>query len=113
MLGTQDAIARMKGKGGSIVNMASIEGLLGEAALPAYNAAKGGVRIFSRSVAIHCARCGYHIRVNNICPGFGETQRVSGALAPLGRHDVETFSPKRMCLSDLGEHETDEEGKEG
>src|SRR3546814_7262937 len=42
MLGTQAAIARMKGKGGSIVNMASIEGLLGEAALPAYHAAKGG-----------------------------------------------------------------------
>src|SRR3546814_3761778 len=62
MLGTQAAIARMKGKGGSIVNMASIEGLLGEAALPAYNAAKGGVRIFSRSVAIHCARSGYNIR---------------------------------------------------
>src|SRR3546814_13992060 len=96
MLGTQDAIARMKGKGGSIVNMASIEGLLGEAALPAYNAAKGGVRIFSRSVAIHCARSGYNIRVNNICPGFAETQMVSGALATLAPNDAQALDRKSV-----------------
>src|SRR3546814_17608667 len=93
MLGTQDAIARMKGKGGSIVNMASIEGLLGEAALPAYNAAKGGVRIFSRSVAIHCARSGYNIRVNNICPGFAETQMVRSKERRVGKESVS------MCRS--------------
>src|SRR3546814_5435828 len=72
--------------------MASIEGTLGEAALPAYNAAKGGVRIFSRSVAIHCARSGYNIRVNNICPGFAETQMVSGALATLAPNDAQARS---------------------
>lgn len=82
--GTQAAIARMKTqRAGSIVNIASIEGLLGEAGLPAYNASKGGVRLFSRSSAIHCARSGYGIRVNSVCPGFAETQMVSGALAAL------------------------------
>src|SRR3546814_15137937 len=77
--------------------MASIEGLRGEAALPAYNAAKGGVRIFSRSVAIHCARSGYNIRVNNICPGFAETQMVSGALATLAPNDAQAFAEKTLA----------------
>ena len=59
MLGTRKAVARMKGQGGAIVNMASIEGLIGEPLALAYNAAKGGVRLFSKSAAIHCARAGY------------------------------------------------------
>ncbi len=41
-LGTQKAIAAMKAQGGSIVNIASIEGIIGESALAAYNASKGG-----------------------------------------------------------------------
>lgn len=102
MLGTQAAIARMKGKGGSIVNMASIEGLLGEAALPAYNAAKGGVRIFSRSAAIHCARSGYNIRINNVCPGFAETQMVSGALATLKPEQAQSFAEKTLARIPMG-----------
>lgn len=102
MLGTQAAIARMKGKGGAIVNIASIEGMLGEAALPAYNAAKGGVRIFSRSAAIHCARSGYNIRVNNVCPGFAETQMVSGALATLTPADAQTFAEKTLARIPMG-----------
>ncbi|MEQ6328904.1 glucose 1-dehydrogenase [Pseudomonas chengduensis] len=80
-LGTQQAIARMKARGGSIVNVASIEGLIGEPLVPAYNASKGGVRLFTRSVAAHCARQGYAIRVNALCPGYVETPMVQGALA--------------------------------
>lgn len=102
MLGTQAAISRMKGKGGSIVNIASIEGMLGEPALPAYNAAKGGVRIFSRSAAIHCARSGYNIRVNNVCPGFAETQMVSGALATLSPTDAQLFAEKTLARIPMG-----------
>ncbi|HET8883819.1 MAG TPA: glucose 1-dehydrogenase [Solimonas sp.] len=102
MLGTQAAIARMKGRGGSIVNIASIEGMLGEAALPAYNAAKGGVRIFSRSAAIHCARSGYNIRVNNVCPGFAETQMVSGALATLKPEEAQVFAEKTLARIPMG-----------
>lgn len=103
MLGTQSAIARMKlSGGGSIVNIASIEGMLGEAALPAYNASKGGVRIFSRSAAIHCARAGYGIRVNNVCPGFAETQMVSGALAALTPEVAQEFAVKTLARIPMG-----------
>lgn len=83
-LGTRQAIEHMrKHGGGSIVNIASIEGFLGEPAVPAYNASKGGVRIFSKSVAIHCARSGIGIRVNCVCPGFIDTPMVRGALASM------------------------------
>lgn len=73
-LGSQCAVKHMKlHGGGSIINLASIEGLIGASILPAYNASKGGVRMLTRSVAIHCATAGYGIRVNCICPGFIET----------------------------------------
>ncbi|MGH8457256.1 MAG: glucose 1-dehydrogenase [Stenotrophobium sp.] len=101
-LGTQAAIARMKGKGGSIVNIASIEGLVGEALIPAYNASKGGVRIFSRSAAIHCARSGYGIRINNVCPGFAETQMVSGALATMKPEQAQAFAAQTLGRIPLG-----------
>lgn len=80
-LGTQLAIGRMRARGGSIINVASIEGLIGEPLVPAYNASKGGVRLFTRSVAAHCARRGYAIRINALCPGYVETPMVQGALA--------------------------------
>jgi 3alpha(or 20beta)-hydroxysteroid dehydrogenase len=63
-LGTKIGVERMKGRGGSIVNVASIEGMIGDPALPAYNASKGAVRILTKSTAILCARSGYNIRVN-------------------------------------------------
>ena len=68
-LGTKAAIGRMKGRGGSIVHIASVEGMVGDSHLPAYNASKGAVRMFTRSAAIHCARSGYGIRVNTVSPG--------------------------------------------
>ena len=40
-LGMKIGVERMKGRGGSIVNVASIEGMIGDPALPAYNASKG------------------------------------------------------------------------
>ncbi|MDB5971300.1 MAG: family oxidoreductase [Hydrocarboniphaga sp.] len=102
-LGTQAAIARMKHSGGgAIVNIASIEGLIGEAGLPAYNASKGGVRLFSKSTAIHCARSGYGIRVNSVCPGFAETQMVSGALAALAPETAQMFAQKTLARIPMG-----------
>lgn len=83
-LGTKIAVERLKPRGGAIVNVASIEGLIGDPALPAYNASKGAVRIFTKSTAILCARSGYNIRVNSVCPGFVETKLVSDALTALG-----------------------------
>lgn len=81
-MGTQRAIAAMKETGGgSIINLSSIEGLIGDANLAAYNASKGGVRIFTKSAALHCAKAGYNIRVNSVHPGYIWTPMVETYLA--------------------------------
>ncbi|HEX4077550.1 MAG TPA: glucose 1-dehydrogenase [Rhizomicrobium sp.] len=74
MLGHKHAIRTMRpggaaGKGGSIVNLSSVAGLLGTAGITTYSAAKGAVRIYTKSAAIECAQAGYGIRVNSLHPG--------------------------------------------
>jgi len=59
------------GERGSIVALASIEGLEGTAGGSAYNASKGGVVLLTKNVAIDYGAKG--IRANAICPGFVET----------------------------------------
>jgi NAD(P)-dependent dehydrogenase (short-subunit alcohol dehydrogenase family) len=71
----QDPIA---GERGSIVNVASIEGLEGTAGGSAYNASKGGVVLLTKNLAIDYGRRG--IRANAICPGFIETPMFESVL---------------------------------
>lgn len=87
-LGTRAAIRMMKPqKSGSIINISSIEGIIGEPVVAAYNASKGGVRIFTKSAALHCAHSGYGIRVNSVHPGFIATDMVKGAAGTLDDPD--------------------------
>jgi meso-butanediol dehydrogenase/(S,S)-butanediol dehydrogenase/diacetyl reductase len=77
--GCRAAIPRLRESGGgAIVNTASISGLFGDYGLAAYNAAKGAVMNFTRSVAIDHAREG--IRVNAVCPGPIETALTAGMI---------------------------------
>jgi NAD(P)-dependent dehydrogenase (short-subunit alcohol dehydrogenase family) len=59
-------------KGGSIVNIASVNGLIGLQAIHAYSAAKGGVIALTRSMAV--AHGKDNIRINCICPGTIQTE---------------------------------------
>ncbi len=68
-MGSQKAIMLMRDHGGSIINISSVYGLVGGAGA-AYNASKGGVRLLSKSLAVHCGTAGYNIRVNSVHPGF-------------------------------------------
>jgi 3(or 17)beta-hydroxysteroid dehydrogenase len=81
-LGCKHAIRVMKERGGgSIVNMSSVAGLVGAANLAAYSASKGGVRLLTKSVALHCARKGYNIRCNSVHPSFVETPMLQSMIA--------------------------------
>jgi len=67
-LGCKYAVAAMrKSGGGSIVNLSSVAGLVGMATCAAYGAAKGGVRLLSKTVAMEGAPDG--IRCNSVHPG--------------------------------------------
>lgn len=83
-LGCKAALPFMtKGGGGSIINMASIGGIKGISAIPAYAGAKGGIISMTRSIAIHCQEQGYKIRCNSIAPGGIETPMTAQAVAEL------------------------------
>jgi len=104
-LGTKYAIGAMKKSGGgSIINMSSIEGMVGDRRLAAYDASKGGVRILTKSAALHCAKAGYNIRVNSLHPGFIDTPMVTGFVKAQGdaaaaRKELEQLHP----IGHLGE----------
>jgi 3(or 17)beta-hydroxysteroid dehydrogenase len=81
-LGCKHAVRVMKDRGGgSIVNLSSIAGIVGYGGLAAYSASKGGVRLLTKSVALHCARKGYHIRCNSVHPSFVETPMLEAMIA--------------------------------
>lgn len=95
--GTKYAMIAMKEHGGSIINMCSIEGLIGEPMLAAYNASKGGVRLFSKSAALYAAKQGYNVRVNTVHPGYIHTPLVD--VAP----DVVEHEERLTPMGHLGE----------
>ena len=81
-LGCKHGVAALKGgTGGAIVNVASTLGAKAGAIFTAYSASKGGVRMLSKAVALHCAEQGYDIRVNAILPGAIHTEMVDGYIA--------------------------------
>ena len=101
-LGTREVIKVMKTGGGSIINISSIEGIIGEPTLAAYNASKGGVRIFTKWVALHCAAEGYPIRVNSVHPGFIATAMVTDAVASMSEGEGEAFQERIMANIPMG-----------
>ncbi len=78
-LGCKVAIPHLEATRGNVVNVASISGIGGDYLMSAYNASKGAVVNFTRSLAMECAEIG--VRVNAVCPGVIETPLAAGALA--------------------------------
>ena len=79
-LGTRAAIPAMRqGGGGSIINTASVMGLVGSPTSPAYSAAKGAITLFTKSAALQYAR--ENIRINSVHPGYADTPLTDGRFA--------------------------------
>ena len=89
-LGTKHAIPLItKSGGGSIINISSVAGLIGAGGLAGYCATKGGVRLFTKAVAIECAAGGTNIRVNSVHPGIIDTDIWGKEIAGLAQAQPE------------------------
>jgi NAD(P)-dependent dehydrogenase (short-subunit alcohol dehydrogenase family) len=99
-LGMKHAVPAMRARGGgSIVNLSSISGFVGQARIHmSYNASKGAVRIMTKSAAVQLGPD--KIRVNSVHPGWMPPMRTSGATAdPALRAEM----MKRIPLGRSGE----------
>lgn len=93
-LGTKYALPEMlKAGGGSIVNISSIMGFVGGVGHPAYNASKGAVRIFTKSMAVKYGPQG--IRVTSVHPGYMPPMRASRNSDPAIRQELIDQTPLR------------------
>jgi NAD(P)-dependent dehydrogenase (short-subunit alcohol dehydrogenase family) len=107
-LGVKHAIPAMRNSGsGSIINMSSVAGLKGAASLSAYNATKGGVRLFTKGVALECAEARWPIRVNSVHPGIIDTPiwtKVNPELFSEGENavDVEAMAEQGVPTGEVG-----------
>jgi NAD(P)-dependent dehydrogenase (short-subunit alcohol dehydrogenase family) len=86
---------------GSIVTLASIEGLEGTAGGSAYNASKGGVVLLTKNLAIDYG--GQGIRANAICPGFIETPMMSAVFDMPGLDEVRSSFREAHMLRRFGQ----------
>ena len=106
-LGTKYGIEAMKKSGGgSIINMSSMAGIIGGPGFETYSASKGGVRIFTKSAALHCAQAGYDIRVNSVHPGWIGTAMAEKVGQLFGEGDVEAgrkFLDSSQPIGHIGE----------
>lgn len=98
-LGTKHAIAAMKKKGGSIINLSSVAGMVGLANLGAYNASKGAVRLFTKAAALECAQASGRIRVNSIHPGGVWTSMLEQLI---GKHGDEAADAAAVAMHPVG-----------
>jgi 3-oxoacyl-[acyl-carrier protein] reductase len=86
--------------GGAIINMASTNGLVGEAGLVAYNASKFGVVGLTMTAAIELAP--YNIRVNAVAPGMIRT-RLSQAVLDADPELAKAYVRDKIPMARFGE----------
>lgn len=95
--------AMIAARSGSIITIASIEGLVGTEGGSAYNASKGGVVMLTKNVAIDYGRIG--IRCNAICPGFIDTPMSQAVFGFEFMQDFKKGVEREAKLGRLGKAE--------
>ena len=108
LLGVKYAIPAMIESGnGSVINISSVAGIKGSANLAAYNATKGGVRLFTKGVARECSANRWPVRVNSVHPGVIETpiwDKMNPELLEAGMNtmDLESMAEQVVPTGQLG-----------
>ncbi len=103
-LGCKYAIPLMRAHApGSIINISSIAGLIAGHNMAAYNSAKAGVWLLSKSVALHCAKRGYKIRSNSIHPTFIDTPILDGMVGAMTRDELKGKLARQVPLGEVGD----------
>jgi 3(or 17)beta-hydroxysteroid dehydrogenase len=90
-LGVKYAIGAMKKTGGgSIINISSAAGIVGQLWAAAYCSSKGGIRLLTKAAALECSKAGrdYNIRVNSIHPGCVRTALLEPLLKKKEMADI-------------------------
>jgi len=111
-LGCKYAIEGMKKTGpqksaskGSIVNVSSVAALIGSAGPTAYCAAKGAVRLLSKSVALYCAEKKYGIRCNSVHPGGVDTPIFNPLWQAMGHEQGRAMLGAHHPIGDMADPE--------
>ena len=90
----------MEQHSGSIINLASVEGIEGTEGGSAYNASKGGVVLLTKNMAVDYGAAG--VRVNCICPGFMDTPMFRSVMDSAGMADHKETYRKQHKLQRFG-----------
>lgn len=92
-IGIKHVLPYMKQKHfGRIINMASINGLIGFSGKAAYNSAKHGLIGLTKVAALETA--GFDITVNAVCPGYADTELVRNQLSEIAA--ARGISPEKV-----------------
>ena len=104
LFGMRRAIPEMvRAGGGSVVNISSIDALVGGSRGTAYSAAKGAVRLLTKQAAMEFV--GQNIRVNSVHPGYTTTPLNREALAMLQEQGYTSTGVERVPMGRKAEPE--------
>lgn len=96
------AIPHLEKTSGSIINISSDAGIMGNKGAAIYSASKGGVNLLTKSLALELAPRG--IRVNAICPCDVATPMIEYQANTFGKGDPEGYKRKLLSAYPQNEH---------
>ena len=102
-LGVRFALREMAGRGGAVVNLSSVAGLVGMPLNGAYGPSKAGVLMLTKCAALEGAHGEHPIRVNAVHPGYIRTAMTDSISDTLGGQRFEQRVARTVPLKRLGE----------
>lgn len=103
-LGAKHALRYMRqNQPGSIINISSLAGIIPSPTSGPYTAAKAGVWMYSKSVALYCAQQKLQIRCNSIHPTYIDTPILDGLRQKVGKEAAEAEMVRQIPLGFIGQ----------